>query len=72
MSEHKTTAVNGPISQTQRNMDAFCLNLIYASACHYTVQAYQSLQKAPETPQTNDDLKFYLETLFSRPFVKDV
>jgi len=72
MSYKETSSTTGPISQTQRNMDAFCFNLIYASACHYTVIAYQTLAKQPETPANNDDLKFYLETLFSRPLEENV
>jgi len=64
-------SASGPIAQTRQNADVFCLNLIYATACYGTVQAYQILEKAPATPANQADVKFYLETLFSKPLVSD-
>ena len=63
---------SGPLSRTQANMDMFCLNLIYATACNYTVQAYQLLEKAEPTKANQADIKFYLETLFSKPLEENV
>jgi hypothetical protein len=63
---------SGPLSETQANMDKFCLNLIYSGACHYTVQAYQLLEKAEASPTNEADIKFYLETLFARPLEENV
>jgi hypothetical protein len=57
---------------SSRNTQAFCLNLVYSSACTYTVQAYQKMASLPQTPETKDDMKFYLETLFSQPYMKDL
>jgi len=65
-------SASGPLQVTKRNMELFCLNLIYASACSYTVQAYQLLESAPATVKTDADMKFYLETLFSKPLEENV
>ena len=63
---------SGPIAQSQKNMDMFCLNLIYSSACNYTWLAYELLSKAESTPENDADMKFYLETLFTRPLEENV
>ena len=65
-------SASGPLHATQRNMELFCLNLIYASACSYTVQAYQLLEKAPKSVANEQDMKFYLETLFTKPLEENV
>ena len=57
---------------SSRNTQAFCLNLVYSSACTYTVQAYQKMASLPQTPETKDDMKFYLETLFMRPLEENI
>jgi len=62
----------GPLNKSVRNMQLFCEALIYSSACTYTVQAYQTMDKLPETDATNDDMSFYLETLFSQPLEENV
>jgi len=64
--------MTGPLTQADTNMYAFCTNMIYASACTMTVQAWQLLEKAPKTPQNESDCKFYLETLFSKPLEENV
>jgi hypothetical protein len=46
--------------------------MIYSSACNYTVQAWQLLEKAPKTPQNDLDINFYLETLFAKPLEENV
>ncbi len=63
---------SGPIAQSQKNMDMFCLNLIYSSACNYTWLAYELLSKSESTPENDADMKFYLETLFTRPLEENV
>ncbi len=63
---------SGPLTQSQRNMDIFCMNMMYSSACNYTWQAYELLEKAPQSPQNDADMKFYLETLFTRPLEDNV
>ena len=62
----------GPLTTASENTRTFCLNMIYSSACNYTVIAWQLLEKAPQTPQNDDDIKFYLETLFSKPLEENV
>ena len=64
--------MTGPLTKAADNTHLFCLNLIYASACSMTVQAWQLLEKAPKTPQNESDVKFYLETLFSKPLEENV
>ena len=64
--------MTGPLTEASDNTHLFCLNLIYASACSMTVQAWQLLEKAPKNPQNDDDIKFYLETLFSKPLEENV
>ena len=64
--------MTGPLTEASNNTHSFCLNLIYASACTMTVQAWQLLEKAPKTPQNESDCKFYLETLFSKPLEENV
>jgi len=64
--------MTGPLTKANENTHAFCLNMIYSSACNYTVIAWQMLEKAEKTPQTDDDIKFYLETLFSKPLEENV
>ena len=64
--------MTGPLTKAADNTHLFCLNLIYASACSMTVQAWQALEKAPKTPQNESDVKFYLETLFSKPLEENV
>jgi len=64
--------MTGPLTEAIDNTHLFCLNLIYASACSMTVQAWQMLEKAEKTPQNDDDIKFYLETLFSKPLEENV
>tara|TARA_B100002019_G_C21255427_1_gene593546 strand:+ start:1339 stop:1533 length:195 start_codon:yes stop_codon:yes gene_type:complete len=64
--------MTGPLTEAADNTHLFCLNLIYASACSMTVQAWQLLEKAPKTPQNDSDLEFYLETLFSKPLEENV
>jgi len=64
--------MTGPLTKASENTHAFCLNMIYSSACNYTVIAWQMLEKADKTPQTDDDIKFYLETLFSKPLEENV
>jgi len=70
--KNKTLSTPGPLTAASENMHAFCLNMIYSSACNYTVQAWQLLEKAPASPQNDDDIKFYLETLFSKPLEVNV
>jgi hypothetical protein len=65
-------SASGPLAQTQKNMDIFCTNMLYSSACNYTWQAYALLEKANSTPQNDADMKFYLETLFTRPLEENV
>ena len=62
----------GPLTEASNSTQLFCLNLIYASACTMTVQAWQMLEKAPSTPENDDDISFYLETLFSKPLEVNV
>jgi len=62
----------GPLTEASNSTQLFCLNLIYASACTMTVQAWQMLEKAPSTPENDDDIKFYLETLFLKPLEENV
>lgn len=62
----------GPLTEANNSTQLFCLNLIYASACSMTVQAWQMLEKAPSSPQNDDDIKFYLETLFLKPLEENV
>ena len=62
----------GPLTKAADSTQAFCLNMIYSSACNYTVIAWQMLEKAEKTPQNEDDIKFYLETLFSKPLEENV
>jgi len=64
--------MTGPLTKASENTHAFCLNMIYSSACNYTVIAWQMLEKAEKTTQTDDDIKFYLETLFSKPLEENV
>jgi|TARA_R100000479_G_C6358738_1_gene192111 hypothetical protein len=64
--------MTGPLTKAADNTHLFCLNLIYASACSMTVQAWQALEKAPKTPQNESDVKFYLETLFLKPLEENV
>jgi len=64
--------MTGPLTKASENTHAFCLNMIYSSACNYTVIAWQMLEKAEKTPQTDDDIKFYLETLFAKPLEENV
>ena len=70
--KNKTLSTPGPLTAASENTHAFCLNMIYSSACNYTVIAWQMLEKAEKTPQTDDDIKFYLETLFSKPLEENV
>ena len=62
----------GPLNKAADNMHMFCLNMIYSSACNYTVQAWMLLEKAPKTPQNESDREFYLETLFLKPLEENV
>ena len=64
--------MTGPLTEASNNTHLFCLNLIYASACSVTVQAWQLLEKAPKTPQNELDINFYLETLFEKPLEENV
>ena len=64
--------MTGPLTEASDNTHLFCLNLIYASACSVTVQAWQMLEKAPKTPQNELDINFYLETLFEKPLEENV
>ena len=64
--------MTGPLTEASNNTHLFCFNLIYASACSVTVQAWQLLEKAPKTPQNESDVKFYLETLFLKPLEENV
>jgi hypothetical protein len=64
--------MTGPLTEASNNTHLFCLNLIYASACSVTVQAWQMLEKAPKTPQNELDINFYLETLFEKPLEENV
>ena len=64
--------MTGPLTKAADNTHLFCLNLIYASACSVTVQAWQMLEKAPKTPQNESDINFYLETLFAKPLEENV
>ncbi len=64
--------MTGPLTEAADNTHLFCLNLIYASACSMTVQAWQLLEKAPKNPQNDLDLQFYLETLFAKPLEENV
>lgn len=70
--KHSSSSSVGPLNRVAENTQAFCLNMIYASACNYTVIAWQLLENAEKTPQTEDDIKFYLETLFSKPLEENV
>lgn len=63
---------NGPLSKASENSQLFCLNLVYASACSMTVEAWQFMNKGPQTPQNQQDAKFYLDTLFSKPLEENV
>ena len=65
-------SASGPLAQSRRNVDVFCLNLVYATGCNGCIEAYQILAKAPETAANTADMNFYLGTLFSRPLVSDV
>jgi hypothetical protein len=61
------------LSKTQKNMDIFGLNLWYCYGVHGCWQAYQALSKEEVmTPEKADDMKFYLETLFTRPLEDNV
>tara|TARA_R100001015_G_C4426931_1_gene25520 strand:+ start:60 stop:275 length:216 start_codon:yes stop_codon:yes gene_type:complete len=62
----------GPLNKAADGVHAFCLNMIYASACNYTVQAWQILDKAPATEQNILDKDFYLETLFLKPLEENI
>jgi hypothetical protein len=64
--------MTGPLTKANENTHAFCLNMIYSSAGSRTVQAWQLLEKAPTAPQNDDDISFYLETLFSKPLEVNV
>ena len=64
--------MTGPLTRAADNTHLFCLNLIYASACTMTVEAWKMLEKAPKTPQNNLDSDFYLETLFAKPLEENV
>ncbi len=65
-------SASGPLAQSKLNTDTFCLNMIYSSACNYTWIAYDLLSKAESTPENDADMKFYLETLFTRPLEENV
>jgi len=71
MKYHPSSSV-GPLNKAADGVHAFCLNLIYSSACSMTVQAWQSLEKAPQTPQNVADRDFYLDTLFLKPLEENV
>ena len=64
--------MTGPLTQADTNMYTFCANMIYSSACNFTIQAWQAVEKAPKTPQNDNDIKFYLETLFAKPLEENV
>ena len=64
--------MTGPLTEAADNTHLFCLNLIYASACSMTVEAWQLMNKAPKTPQNQQDANFYLDTLFSKPLEENV
>ena len=70
--KYNSTASVGPLNQAADGVHAFCLNMIYSSACNYTVQAWMLLEKAPKTPQNESDREFYLETLFLKPLEENV
>ena len=70
--KYNSTASVGPLNKAADGVHAFCLNMIYSSACNFTVQAWQLLEKAPETPQNKLDRDFYLETLFLKPLEENV
>ncbi len=70
--KNKTLSAPGPLTTANENTHAFGLNMIYSSACNYTVIAWQMLEKAPSTPENDDDISFYLETLFSQPLEANV
>ena len=70
--KNKLSSSVGPLNRAADNMHAFCLNMIYASACSMTVQAWQMLDKDTATPQNVADRDFYLETLFLKPLEENV
>ena len=70
--KYNSTASVGPLNKAADGVHAFCLNMIYSSACNYTVQAYQLLEKAPKSVANEQDMKFYLETLFTKPLEENV
>jgi hypothetical protein len=70
--KYNSSSSVGPLNKAADGLHAFCLNMIYSSACNYTVQAWQLLDKAPETEQNKLDRDFYLETLFLKPLEENV
>jgi hypothetical protein len=68
----KTLSPPGTMELTRKNMDEFCANMLYASACNYTWLAYVAIAKAEPTPNSSADMKFYLETLFMRPLEENI
>jgi hypothetical protein len=70
--KYNSSSSVGPLNQAADGVHAFCLNMIYASACSMTVQAWQALDKAPDSPQNTADRDFYLETLFLKPLEENV
>ena len=64
--------MTGPLTQASENVHHFCLNLIYATACSMTVEAWQLIEKAPKTDSNKNDAAFYLETLFLKPLEENV
>ena len=53
--KNKLSSSVGPLNKAADNMHMFCLNMIYASACSMTVQAWQMLDKETATPQNIAD-----------------
>ena len=70
--KYNSSSSVGPLNKAADGVHAFCLNMIYESACNYTVQAWQLLEKAPKTPQNESDREVYLETLFLKPLEENV
>ncbi len=68
----KTLSSPPTMELTRKNMDAFCSNMLYASACHGTWLAYVAMSKAEPTARLHADMKFYLETLFTRPLEENI
>ena len=62
----------GPLIKAADSVHVFCLNMIYSQACNYTVQALQLLEKADKTVAIEQDMKFYLDTLFAKPLEENV